>query len=98
MGKLVKQRKESIKSYLDGGRQDLVDAEQAECDVIISYMPVQLSQAEVQAIIVESIKANNAVSVKDMGKVMGDVRPKLAGKADISEVGDIIKKLLTPPK
>ena len=98
MSKLVKQRKESIKSYMDGGRSDLANAEQAECDVIVSYMPSQLTEAEVQAVILESIRANNATTVKDMSKVMGDVRPKLAGRADMSSVGDTIKKLLTPPK
>ena len=98
MSKLVKQRKESIKSYLDGGRSDLADAESMECDVIQSYMPTQLSQEEVAAVINESIRLINATSIKDMGKVMADIRPKLSGKADLSQVGEIIKKLLSQSK
>lgn len=98
MSKLVKQRKESIKSYLDGGRSDLADAETVECNVIQSYMPTQLSQEEVAAVITESIRMINATTIKDMGKVMADIRPKLSGKADLSQVGEIIKKLLSPPK
>eukprot|EP01036_Dinobryon_divergens_P025680 gene25680-34253_t len=98
MSKLVKQRKESIKSYLDGGRSDLADAETVECNVIQSYMPTQLSQEEIAAVITESIRIINATTIKDMGKVMADIRPKLSGKADLSQVGEIIKKLLSPPK
>lgn len=98
MSKLVKQRKESIKSYLDGGRTDLAEAETKECEVIVSYMPSQLTPEEIQAVIAESIRLNNATTVKDMGKVMADVRPKLSGKADLSQVGEMVKKLLSPPK
>ena len=98
MSKLVKQRKESIKSYLDGGRSDLADAETVECNFIQSYMPTQLSQEEIAAVITESIRTINATTIKDMGKVMADIRPKLSGKADLSQVGEIIKKLLSQPK
>ena len=94
MAKLVKQRKESIKSYQDAGRQDLVDNEQKELDVIITYMPQQLSTEEVDKMIDAAIVEVGATTVKDMGKVMGILRPKLAGKADVSAVGDIIKKKL----
>ena len=83
MTKLVKQRKESIKSYLDGGRQDLADTEQSECLVIMSYMPKQLSTEEVTKIIEDSIVKLNATSIKDMGKVMAEVRPLLAGSYTI---------------
>ena len=94
MAKLVKQRKESIKSYQDAGRQDLVDNEQKELDVIITYMPQQLSSQEVDKMIDDAITEVGATTVKDMGKVMAILRPKLAGKADVSEAGDMIKKKL----
>ncbi|KAJ1437740.1 Yqey-like protein-domain-containing protein, partial [Ochromonadaceae sp. CCMP2298] len=68
MSKLVKQRKESIKSYTDGGRQDLADTEQEECDVIAVYMPRQLSAEEVDGIIAATIVKVGATTVKDMGK------------------------------
>jgi uncharacterized protein YqeY len=69
MSKLIKQRKESIKSYQDGGRTDLADNEQTECDVIASYMPQQLSPQELQGIISSTIVRVGATSVKDMSKV-----------------------------
>jgi uncharacterized protein YqeY len=95
MTKLIKQRKESIKSYQDAGRDDLVDAEQKELNVIITYMPEQLSIEEVSKMIDDAIKEVGASSIKDMGKVMAILRPKLAGKADASEAGDVIKKKLS---
>lgn len=69
MSKLVKQRKESIKSYQDGGRPDLAEDEQRECDVITSYLPKQLSGAEVDQLIIAAIAKVGAATVKDMGKV-----------------------------
>lgn len=95
MSKLIKQRKESIKSYLDGNRPDLVDSEQLECDAISNYMPTQLSQEDIENHINIAIQQVNATSVKDMGKVMNILKPLLAGKADMSDVGNIIKKKLS---
>jgi len=95
MAKMVKQRKESIKAYTDARRQDLVDAEQYECDVIYQYMPAPLSSEEISQIIDSAIASVGAVSVKDMGKVMSVVKPQLVGKADIGEMGEIIKKRLS---
>eukprot|EP00981_Chlorochromonas_danica_P009284 scaffold2602_cov177-Ochromonas_danica.AAC.5 len=94
MSKLVKMRKESIKSFQDGGRNDLVAAEQEECDFITSYMPKQLSLEEVTKVIDELIASVGAKTIKDMGKVMTPARAQLTGKADLSQVGDIIKKKL----
>ena len=96
MSKLVKKGKESIKSYTDAGRLDLVDSEQAECDFIASYMPTPLSEDEVNRMIDDAIATLGAKDIKGMGKVMAELKPKLLGKADISKVGDIIKKKLTP--
>jgi uncharacterized protein YqeY len=95
MTKLIKQRKESIKSYQDAGRPELVEAEQKELDVITTYMPEQLSTEEVSKLIDDAIAEVGATTVKDMGKVMAILRPKLAGKADASEAGDLIKKKLS---
>ncbi len=94
MSKLLKQRKDSIKSYSDGGRQDLVDAEQAEVTVISEYMPHRSTPDEIEQIVLSSIAQVSATTVKDMGKVMALVRPLLAGKADMSDVGDLVKKRL----
>ena len=95
MTKLIKQRKESIKSYQDAGRPELEEAEQKELDVITTYMPEQLSTEEVSKLIDDAIAEVGATTVKDMGKVMAILRPKLAGKADASEAGDLIKKKLS---
>ena len=94
MSKLVKKGKESIESYKNAGRDDLMEAEQLEVDTIQSYLPEQLSEDEINKLIVESIASTGAVDIKGMGKVMGELRPKLAGKADMSRVGDMIKAKL----
>ena len=94
MAKLVKSRRESVKSYEDAGRQELADSEKAEIDVIQSYMPEQMSEEEVAKAIEGVIAEVGATTVKDMGKVMGKLRPMLAGRADMSTVGDKIKAKL----
>jgi len=95
MAKLVKQRKESIASYLQAGRQDLVDVEEEEVKYIAEYMPKQMDSSEVDAAVADAIAKAEAKTVKDMGKVMAILRPLLAGKADMSAVGDKIKKALS---
>ena len=95
MTKLMKQRKESIKSYADSGRQDLVEVEEEELKVILSYMPEQMSSEAVEKLIDETISKLEATTIKDMGKVMAVLRPALAGKADTSVVGDLLKKKLS---
>jgi uncharacterized protein len=94
MSKLIKQIRESIKSYGDAGRQDLVDKEQAELDVVTSYLPVQLSAEDVEKMIDECIVKMGATTIKDMGKVMAELKPVLAGKTDTAAVGALIKKKL----
>ena len=94
MSKLIKQIKESIKSYGDAGRQDLVDKEQAELDIVSTYMPVQLSSEEVEKMIDECIVKLGATSIKDMGKVMAELKPVLMGKTDTAAVGALIKEKL----
>ncbi len=93
--KLVKQRKESIASFAQEGRTDLVEAERVECDIIQQYLPKQLTEDELVTIITECIEKVGAKTVKDMGKVMGIAKPLVMGKTDIGKLGEIIKKRLT---
>ena len=92
--KMVKQRKESIAQFEQGGRQDLADKEKAEITLLQAYLPAQLSDSEVDALIKDAIAATGAGSVKDMGKVMGVVKAKAAGKADMGAVSARIKAAL----
>ena len=92
--KLIKQRKDSISQFQAAGRDDLVVIEQAELVVLQDYLPEQLSAAEVEAAVVAAIAESGATSAKDMGKVMGLVKPKLAGRADMGQVSALIKARL----
>jgi uncharacterized protein len=92
--KMIKQRKESIVAFEKGSRADLVAKENAEIVVLQPYLPAQLSDAELDALIAEAIASTNAASIKDMGKVMGVVKSKAAGKADMGAVGARIKAKL----
>ncbi len=92
--KMVKQRKESIVQFEQGGRADLADKEKAEIVLLQAYLPAQLSAAEVDAIIQEAIAATGAASVKDMGKVMGVVKARAAGRTDMGAVSARIKAAL----
>jgi uncharacterized protein len=92
--KMIKQRKDSISQYEKAARQDLADKEKYEISVIEAYMPKQLSQAEVDAIVAEAIASTGAKSAADMGKVMGVVKPKLAGRADMGRVSGLVKAKL----
>jgi uncharacterized protein YqeY len=92
--KMIKQRRESIVAFEKGGRADLVAKENAEITVLQPYLPAQLSDAELDALITEAIAATGAASIKDMGKVMGVVKAKAAGKADMGAVGARIKAKL----
>jgi uncharacterized protein YqeY len=92
--KMIKQRKESIVAFEKGNRADLVAKETAEIAVLQPYLPAQLSDAELDALIGEAIAATGAASIKDMGKVMGIVKSKAAGKADMGAVGARIKAKL----
>jgi uncharacterized protein YqeY len=93
--KMVKQRKESVVQFEQGGRPDLADKEKAEIALLTAYLPAQLSEAEVDALIREAIAATGAASVKDMGKVMGIVKAKAAGRADMGAVSARIKAALS---
>ena len=92
--KMLKQRKDSIEQFEKAGRNELADQEKSEIEIIQVYMPEQLSDDEIEALIKEAITSTGAESMKDMGKVMGQLKSKLAGKADMGAVSGKIKALL----
>jgi len=92
--KMVKQRRESITQFEAGGRADLVASEQAELVVLQGYLPEQLTEAELTALINSAIASTGAASIKDMGKVMGVLKGQAAGRADMGKVGALIKARL----
>jgi len=94
--KMVKQRRESIAQFEAGGRADLVAKETAELAVISAYLPSPLSESELDALIQAAIAESGAASIKDMGKVMGIIKSKAQGRADMAAVGARIKARLTP--
>ena len=89
--KMIKQRRESIKQYEDGGRPELAAKEQAEIDILDDYMPEQLSDAEIDQLIDAAIAETGASEMKDMGKVMGVLKPKIQGQADMGAVSARVK-------
>ena len=93
--KLIKQRKDSINQFQAAGRDDLVAAEQAELVVLQTYLPEQLSSTEIEAAVVTAIAESGASSAKDMGKIMGLLKPRLAGRADMGLVSTLIKNHLS---
>ena len=91
VNKQIKMRKDSITEFEKGGRQDLIDATQKEIDILMAYLPEQLSHEEVVKIIDEIFEEVKPESMKDMGKVMGPAQSKLKGRADMKEVSEIIR-------
>ena len=95
LDKMIKQRRESVKQYEAGARQDLADVETAEIAVLQEFMPQALSAEEVSAIIGQAMRDSAAASVQDMGKVMALVRPLVVGRADMAAVSQMIKQQLS---
>lgn len=95
LAKMVKQREESSKAYLDGGRQELADQEQLEIAIIREFLPKQLSEDELRSAVVEVIAETEAESLRDMGKVMGLLRERYRGQIDMGEAGGLIKAKLS---
>lgn len=93
--KMNKQRKDSISQFEAGGRQDLADIEKAELAVLSAYMPAALSAAEVAAEVEAAVRASGAAGPQDMGKVMAILKPKLAGRADMTAVSGLVKSALS---
>jgi len=94
LDKMVKQRRDSVEQFTKGGRDDLAAIEEAEISVVEGYLPAKMDDAELDALIDEVIAATGAESVRDMGKVMGAIRSKAAGRADMGVVGSRVKARL----
>ncbi|HYC09518.1 MAG TPA: GatB/YqeY domain-containing protein [Steroidobacteraceae bacterium] len=92
--KMIKQRREAITQFQSGGRADLVAKESAEIALLQGYLPAQLSEAEIDALIAKAIAATGAASIKDMGKVMAVVKPQAQGRADMGALSARIKQKL----
>ena len=92
--KQIKQRKESIKAFEGANRQDLASKEQAEVEIISQFLPAAMTEEELDSIIAQTITAQEATSMKDMGKVMNSLRPIIAGRADPAQVSAKIKAKL----
>lgn len=91
---MIKQRQESVKMYEMGKRQDLVDRENAEIKIIETFLPKQLSEDEVRAAIADAIKTVGATGIKDMGKVMAEMKAKYAGQIDFGKASGLVKEKL----
>jgi uncharacterized protein YqeY len=96
--KMVKQRRESITQYHAGGRQDLVNQEQFEINLLMTYLPEQLSTEEIKVRVISVIEDCDASSMRDMGNVMGALNTQLQGKADMSIVSNLVKAQLSSSK
>lgn len=96
--KMIKQRGDSIAQFEKGSRQDLADAEKFEIDVLQTYMPQALSEAEIDAAVTAAIQESGAKGMPDMGKVMAALKPKLAGRADMGKVSALVKTKLSNVK
>lgn len=94
LDKMIKQRRESITQFEAAGRQDLVDKEALEVSVIQDFLPKALTEDEIAQMIEAAVASTGAASIKDMGKVMGILRPQMQGRADMSKVSEQIKKRL----
>jgi uncharacterized protein YqeY len=93
--KLIKQRRESIAQFEAGGRADLVAKEKAELDLLAAYLPAQLGEAELDALITQAIASTGAASIKDMGKVVAQLKSAAAGRADMGRVSALVKARLS---
>ena len=94
LGKMTKQRQESVRAYEEGGRLDLAEREQREIEIIAEYLPRPLDESEVDAAIDKAIKDTGATSIRDMGKIMGRLKEKYTGQMDFGMVGPKVKERL----
>lgn len=95
LDKMVKQRRDSIKQYEDAGRNELADKEKQEIAILQDYQPVQMDEDEIAALVDEAITACNASGPQDMGKLMGYIKPKAQGRADMSKINQLVKAKLS---
>ena len=94
LNKMVKQRRDSVEAFEKGGRDDLAAVEREEIGVLETYLPEQLSTDELKSLVDEAIAATGAASIRDMGKVMGQIKAKAAGRADMGAVSAVVKERL----
>jgi hypothetical protein len=95
LDKMIKQRRESISQYQKAGRDDLQEQEEYEITILQPYLPEALSESEIESIINDAISETGAASIKEMGKVMGIIKPKMQGRADMGAVSNLIKSRLS---
>jgi uncharacterized protein YqeY len=95
LGRQAAQRRESIEAFAKGGRQDLVDKEEAELEIILEYMPEQMSEEQIAELVQAAIEEVGASGPQDMGKLMGRLMPQVRGKADGRTVNEIVRRLLS---
>ena len=95
LDKMVKQRRDSLTQYESAGREDLAQQERYEIEVLQTYLPAALDDAELEQLIKEAISSSGAASMQDMGKVMNELRPKVQGRADMGQVSQKVKSLLS---
>ena len=95
LDKMMKQRRDSISQFEQGGRKDLADIENAEIEILTQYLPEQLSESEIDSIVQETIKENGAADITKMGMVMSIVKEKVKGQADMAIVSQKVKAFLT---
>ncbi len=95
LDKLVKQRRDSAQQFRDADRMDLVEKEEMELGILQEYLPTALTEDEITQLIDQAIKASGAEAMKDMGKVMGLLKPKIQGRGDMSQVSSLIKQRLS---
>ena len=96
LDKMAKQHRDSIQQFTKAERRDLIEKEQFELDIILSYLPQPLDAAKIDVMIGEAISATGAASMRDMGKVMGQLKPALQGRADMGKVSALVKARLSP--
>lgn len=92
---MLKQRRESIRMYKEGGREDLAEREQQEIHIISQFLPVQMDEPQMKAVIQKSILDTQASGIRDMGKVMGELKEKYAGRMDFAQASHIVKEMLS---
>ncbi len=95
LDKMAKQRRESITQFEAAGRDDLLTIEQDELSIIREYLPAALSEAEIESLVEQSIASTGAASIRDMGKLMGALKPQLQGRADMGKVSQLVKSRLS---
>jgi uncharacterized protein YqeY len=93
--KLIKQRREAAAQFATGGRADLEGKELEEARLLAGYLPAQLGEAEIRALLEEVIRSTGAVNIKDMGKVMNALRPQVQGRADMSQISNLVRARLS---